>query len=152
MRRVAGRRVAVAATLAVATALVAGCGSSLDRRAVEDAQRDATGAGLVMRQTVERNAGATPETVVGVVEEELADDGRVEWWVRSANGDESATWQFFVTGSAQEAGVVGYESSFANLCAEATVTFATGEVVLTDIDCPEDAGAPADSIDADLAR
>ncbi|GCD18765.1 hypothetical protein CTKZ_03270 [Cellulomonas algicola] len=143
--------VVTAVLAAVTTTVATGC-SSVDRRAVRDAQLDGAVVEAVVRDAVERDTGAEPEQIVEAVEQELSNQGQVRWWERSSTGGGSAAWQLLVVGSAEEQGVIGYESVFANLCVEITLEYTTREVRLTDVDCPEEADAPRDGIDADLAQ
>lgn len=127
-------------TIGATMTLVAGCANAATDRAKDEARSSAANVGRLVASNAVEYAAFDPRAVINFVEAELADeDILVKWWERSSAGETSAVWRFQVTGSGDYTGALGEAQSVsAQVCAEATLTFATSEVILTDIDCPEE--------------
>ncbi|GEL98996.1 hypothetical protein CTE05_25430 [Cellulomonas terrae] len=124
-------------TIGATITVVAGCANAATDRAKDEARSNAANVGRLIASNAVEYAAFDPRAVINFVEAELEED--VGWWEQSSADEATAVWRFRVGGSADYTGALGEaQSVLAQVCGEATLTFATSEVTLTDIDCPEE--------------
>lgn len=146
------RHVAAVVTTAAAVASLSGCvpGWGLEGEAVDEAQYKAVDTIRILEMLARQEVGAPAELMVSTLDEKLEDRERVAWWDRTETGPDSATWRMLHVGSAQESGIGGAYWAAALICTDATLTFDTGEIATSDVDCPEEVADQFDAVDADL--
>lgn len=148
-----GRQHVAAVVTAVTTvAGLSACapGWGLEREAVDEAQYDAVDTIRILEMLARQEAGAPADVMVSTLDAKLEDRKLVAWWERTATGPDSATWRMLHVGMAEEAGIGGAHWAAAAICTDATLTFDTGDLVTSDVDCPEEVADPYDAVDADL--
>ena len=125
-------------------------GWGLKGEAVDEAQYKAVDTIRILEMLARQKVGSPAELMVSTLDEKLEDRKRVSWWERTATGPDSATWRMLHVGNAQESGIGGAYWAAALICTEATLMFDAGEIVTSDVDCPEEVADLYDAVDADL--